>query len=281
MEIFQYDFMKKAFLVALVLSFIVPSIGFVLVLRRRSMLPDSLSHVSLAGVVLGILFGMSPTVGALIACIIAVLMIELLSERMPKYSEITIAILSSVGVGLAGVLAGKVSGNTNFENYLFGSIIVIADNEIGIIMVLALFVFLLFLLLYRELFLITFDKNRARMLGISVKWVNILFNIITAVTVSIASRAIGALVVSSLMILPVACSMELERSYQWTTVFSIGFGALFSVVGLFLSYYLDIKPGGSIALTGAICLCFIIIIKTIKIGYCGRRYHYGSETRDD
>ncbi len=124
--LFQYDFMRKAFIVGILLAVIVPCIGIIVVLRRLSMTGDALSHTSLAGVAIGLILGVNPVLGASVACIIAAFGIEYIRKRFPKYSEISIAVVMSAGVGLAGVLSGFVHNTANFNNFLFGSIV---DNS--------------------------------------------------------------------------------------------------------------------------------------------------------
>ncbi len=119
----------------------------------------------------------------------------------------------------------------------------------------------LVILLYKELFYISFDERAARIAGVPVKLVNFIFTLLTALTISIASRTVGALVVSSLLVIPVACGMQLGRSYKKTLLYSILFAVLFTIMGLFLSYYGRLKPGGTIVLTGVVCFIFIIVIK--------------------
>jgi len=113
------------------------------------------------------------------------------------------------------------------------------------------------------LFFITFDENSARLAGIPVKTINFIFTVLTAITVSIASRTVGALIVSSLMVVPVACAMQFGKSYKQTILFSIGFAVLFTVSGLFLSFYAGVKPGGTIVLLGVIFLLVILTMKKI------------------
>lgn len=106
-----------------------------------------------------------------------------------------------------------------------------------------------------------FDEEGARMVGIPIKSVNLIFTILTAFTVSIAARTVGALIVSSMMVIPVACSMKYAKSYKQTVLFSILFALIFTIIGLNLSYYLGLKPGGTIVLSGVVFLIITIIIK--------------------
>ncbi|MDF2568062.1 MAG: hypothetical protein K0R90_1518 [Oscillospiraceae bacterium] len=263
MEILQYDFMRRAFIVGILLAAIIPCIGIIVVLKRLSMIGDALSHSSLAGVAAGLIMGINPILGAVVACIIAALGIEAIRKKIPKFSEMSIAIIMSAGIGLAGVLSGFVKNAANFNSFLFGSIVAINDFEMILVACISCAVMLAFVLLYKELFYIAFDERAARLAGVPVKIVNFIFTILTAVTVSVAARTVGALIVSSLMVVPVACAMQFGKSYKQTVIYSICFAIFFMTTGLFVAYYARLKPGGTIVLIGVICLVLILIGKKI------------------
>lgn len=261
LDIFQYEFMQKAFLVGILLAVIIPLIGVIVVLKRLSMIGDALSHTSLAGVALGLVLGINPIVGAVLVCVAAAFSIEAIRRRLPKYAEISISIIMSVGIGLASVLSGFVEDGAAFNSFLFGSIVAITDTEVVLVVIVTAIVVVTFLLLYKELMFITYDEQGAILAGIPVKKINFIITLLTAITVSVAARSVGALIVSSLMVIPVACAMQLANSYKKTVIFSVLFALLFTVVGLFLSYYFNLKPGGTIVLTGVVVLIPLMIWK--------------------
>lgn len=262
--IFEYDFMRRAFLTGILLAVIVPCIGVVIVLRRLSMIGDALSHTSLAGVAIGLIAGFNPILGAICACLIASLGIEGIRKRIPKYSEISIAVVMSAGIGLAGVLSGFVQSAQSFDSFLFGSIVAISDFEMWLVVAVSVCVLVVFLLLYRELFFLAFDEQGARLAGVPVRAVNFVFTLLTAVTVSVAARTVGSLIVSSLMVVPVACAMQCAKSYRQTVLYSAGFGLLFTVSGLTAAYYAGLKPGGTIVLIGVFVLLLILGFKRVR-----------------
>jgi len=261
MAIFEYDFMRRAFAAGILLALIIPCIGIIVVLKRLSMIGDALSHTSLAGVAAGLIMGINPILGAVVTCIISAFGIELIRKKIPKYAEMSIAIVMSAGIGLAGVFSGFVKNAANFNSFLFGSIVAISNFELIMVISISLVVMLTFIFLYKELFYVAFDEQAAKLAGVPVKTVNFIFTILTAGTVSIAARTVGALIVSSLMVVPVACAMQIGKSYKQTLIFSIIFALLFTVLGLFLSYYANLKPGGTIVLTGVVSLMLILVIK--------------------
>lgn len=267
MEILQYDFMRRAFIVGILLAIIIPCIGIIVVLKRLSMIGDALSHTSLAGVAAGLIMGINPILGAVAACIAASLGIEAIRKKIPKFSEMSIAIVMSAGIGLAGVLSGFVKNAASFNSFLFGSIVAISDFEMTLVVCISCAVMLAFILLYKELFYIALDERAARLAGIPVKVINFIFTILTAVTISIAARTVGALIVSSMMVVPVACAMQFCKSYKQTVISSVCFAVIFTVAGLFVSYHMRLKPGGTIVLLGVLCLVLMLIIKKVSSGF--------------
>lgn len=272
-SIFEYPFMQRAFLVGILLALIIPCVGIVIVLKRLSTIGDALSHTSLAGVAAGLLFNINPVLGATAACVAAAFGIEAIRKKLPRYAEMSIAIILSAGVGLAGVLSGFVRSAASFNSFLFGSIVAISDGELYTVAVVSGIIVLAFLFLYKELFYLALDERAARMSGIPVGIINSVFTVLIAVTVSIAARTVGALIVSSMMVVPVACGMQLGRSYKQTVLWSIAFAEGFTVGGLFLSYYVGLKPGGTIVLLGVACLLLLLILKPLfaRLGRAGRK----------
>jgi len=272
--ILEYDFMRRAFVVGILLAIIIPCIGIIVVLKRLSLTGDALSHSSLAGVAAGLILGINPIVGAMAACIAAALGIEAIRKKIPKFSEMSIAIIMSAGIGLAGVLSGFVKNAANFNSFLFGSIVAISDFEMTLVVFISCAVLLAFILLYKELFYIALDERAARLAGVPVKSINFIFTILTAVTVSVAARTVGALIVSSLMVVPVACAMQLSKSYKQTVVCSACFAVFFTVIGLFAAYYARLRPGATIVLIGVLCLVIILLLKNILSKFSGTKLRY-------
>ena len=248
MRIFEYLFMQRAFVVGILLAAVVPCVGMVVVCKRLSMIGDALSHTSLAGVAAGLLLGVNPVAGAAAACVAASFGIEAIRRKLPRYSEMSISIIMSAGIGLAGVLSGFVKNSANFNSFLFGSIVAISDAEMISVIVVSVVVLALFLLLYKELFYISLDERSARLAGVPVGIVNFIFTIMIAVTVSVAARTVGALMVSSMMVVPVACAMQLGKNFKQTVWYAVGLNVLFMIIGLFAAFYLGLKPGGTIVL---------------------------------
>lgn len=265
LDIFEYAFMQKAFFVGLLIAIITPSIGLIVILKRLSMIGDALSHNALAGVTMGLAFGFNPILGAVLFSITAAFSIEKIRKVFPKYSELAIAIILAAGIGVAGILSGFVKNSANLNSFLFGSIVAITDFELYMVVGLSTVVMLSFILLYKELFYMTFDEESARLAGIPIKAVDFIFTLLTAITISVSARTVGALVVSSLMVLPVATAMQFGKSYKQTVVYSISIAVLCMIIGLYISYYAGLKPGGTIVIVGVFVLLLSLLYNhTIK-----------------
>ena len=263
MEIFEYAFMRRAFIVGILLAAVIPCIGLVIVCKRLSMIGDALSHTSLAGVAAGLILGLNPVLTAAAACVVAAIGIEAIRRKIPRFSEMSIAVIMSAGIGLAGVLSGFVKNAANFNSFLFGSIVAISNGELYLVIAVSMAVLLMFLLMYKELFYVSLDEQSARLAGVPVKAVNFLFTVLIAVTVSVAARTVGALIVSSMMVVPVACAMQFGTSYRQTLILAVVLDILFMITGLFAAYYLGLKPGGTIVLVGVLVLILVFVGKRI------------------
>lgn len=264
LEIFQYEFMQKAFIVGILISIITPCIGTVVVLKRLSMIGDSISHSSLAGVTAGLVAGINPILGAVTFSVIAALLIERVRKVFVGYSEIAIAIITSAGIGLAGVLSGFVKSNVTLSSFLFGSIVAISNFELYMVIILSIVVITTWVFLYKELFYIIFDEESARLAGVPTGVINFIFTLLIAITISISSRTVGILMISSLMVIPVASAMQVAKSYKQTTVISVLIAVFSTLTGLFISYYANFKPGGTIVLVNVLILFIILMYKKVS-----------------
>ena len=262
MEMFKYAFMQRAFIVGILLAAVIPCIGIVVVCKRLSMIGDALSHTSLAGVAIGLILGINPVFTASVTCVLAALGMEGIRRKLPRFSEMSIAITMSAGIGLQ-CIAGFVKNTANFNSFLFGSIVAISNEELYLVVSICMAVLLLFILFYKELFYISLDEKSARLAGVPVKMVNFLFTVLIAVTVSVAARTVGALIVSSMMVVPVACAIQLGKSYHQTVLLAVILDVVFMIIGLSAAYYLGLKPGGTIVLVGVVFLIVVLIVKNM------------------
>lgn len=255
MEIFQYEFMHHAFLAGIIIGVICPVVGLFVALRRMSMIADALSHVCLAGVAAGLLTGSNPIIAASVFAVAGGLGIEKLREKFKTYSEISIAITLSMGIALGAILLDLGKGyNANFMSYLFGSIVAINHTDVIIIAIAGSLILGIIFLLKKELFFISFDEEGARIAGLQVKAITITFTVLTALTIAVAIRVVGILLVSSLIVLPVAAAIRVAKSFRGALVLAICLAELAVIVGLFASFYINLAPGGAIVMTSVLLL---------------------------
>lgn len=264
MEILQYSYMVKALIVGFVISIIIPFMGIVVVNKKMSVVGDALSHVALSGVIIGLITSYSPVLMSIITCLIAALLIEFIRKRFPSYQEMATAIIMSTGIGLASILSGFVKVSANFESFLFGSIIAITDLEFYTIICIGIIVFFTFVFLYRDLMHISFDETSARLCGVNINRVNVIFMVLMAITISVSARTVGILIISSIMVVPVACAMRFQVGYLKTIIYSVLFGIFFTISGLVISFYVGLKPGGTIVLIGVLTLITLLIVQNGK-----------------
>lgn len=248
LDMFQYAFMQRAFAAGIVLGIAIPLVGLTVVLRRLSMIGDALGHASLAGVAAGLIGGINPVAGATVACVAAALSIEAVRRRLPGRADLAVAVIMAAGIGLAGVLSGFVPNSASFSSFLFGSIVTVGDVELYTVLGVGAVVVLFCIGLSKELFWVALDERAARLAGVRVGAVDFAFVLVCALTVSIASRTVGSLIVSSMMTVPVACALSVARSWRQAAVVAAAVGALSAAAGLVASFQLGLKPGGTIVL---------------------------------
>lgn len=263
----QFEYMQRALLAGFLLSVIIPMIGVVMVSRKTSMIGDALSHVSLAGVGLGLILAIEPLAGAIGICIFAGLLIELFRKRFPQYGDMATAVIMSIGLGLASILSDLAPGGNSFESYLFGSISSVTPADLKLIIIVSILVVFASLALYASLMDLSIDTEMARISGVKVRFTNIVFTIFSAITVAIACKIIGALLVSSLLVLPVATSLLLTRSYAQTYRLSILLGVIYTLSGITLSFYFDLRPGGTIVLCAVAGMLILALISKVRKVY--------------
>ena len=271
LDMFQYAFMQRAFAAGIVLGAVVPLVGVVVVLKRLSMIGDALSHASLAGVAAGLIAGANPVAGAGAACVLSAFCIEGIRKRLEGHADLAIAIIMAAGIGLAGVLSGFVPNSSTFSSFLFGSIVTVDDAELYGALAVGAAVLTFCLVFSRELFWVTLDERAARLAGVRVGAVNAAFILICALTVSIASRTVGALIVSAMMTVPVACALAVARSWRQTCTVACLVGVVSAAAGLVASYEFGLKPGGTIVLLEIAVLVALFCARAVAARVARRR----------
>ncbi|MBT2383539.1 metal ABC transporter permease [Streptomyces sp. ISL-11] len=250
MDILEPAFMQRALLAALLVGLTAPAIGTYLVQRRQALMGDGIGHVALTGVGLGFLLNTSPVWIATAVCVVGAVVMELIRSYGKARGDIALAMLFYGGMA-GGVMLTSLSdagSNANLVSYLFGSITTVSEQDMTAICVLAAFVILVTIGLRRQLFAICQDEEFARVTGLPVRLLNLLVAITAAVTVTVAMRVVGLLLVSALMVIPVAASQAISRSFATTFALAMGIGVVVAVSGTATSYYVDVPSGATIVL---------------------------------
>ena len=260
----QYSFMIRTLLVSLMISIIIPLIGIVIVNRGTSMMGDALSHVSLAGVALGLILSINPLIGAVFACVIGAFSIEKIRKKFPQFGDMATAIITSMGLGLAALLSDFSPGGSSFDAYLFGSIASVSKTDLIIVLITFILVLAISLIYYFGLLSIAVDPQLAKMNGVNVRRINSIFTLLSALTIALSAKIIGALMVTSLIVLPVASSLLISKSYKATFLNTLVLGVLYTLSGVVLSYYFDLKPGGAIVVIASLGMLVCLLISKLK-----------------
>ncbi|MEU7135327.1 metal ABC transporter permease [Streptomyces sp. NPDC046261] len=250
MEILELAFMQRALLAALLVGVTAPAIGIYLVQRRQALMGDGIGHVALTGVGLGFLLNTSPVWMATAVCVVGAVAMELIRSYGRARGDIALAMLFYGGMA-GGVMLMSLSpggSNANLTSYLFGSITTVSQEDIVAICLLAAFVILTTVGLRKQLFAICQDEEFARVTGLPVRLLNLLVAVTAAVTVTVAMRVVGLLLVSALMVIPVAASQQIARSFAATFAMAVAVGVLVTLSGTVTSYYADVPSGATIVL---------------------------------
>jgi zinc transport system permease protein len=249
-ELLRYDFMVRALIAAVLVGATAPTVGVHLVQRRLALIGDGLGHVALAGVAIGVLTESTPVLTALVVAVIGAVSIELIRSRGRTGADIALAVLFYGGIAAGVVLLSRASEGTpaNVNQYLFGAITTTTTGDLVTFVVLAIGVLVVTLGLGRYLFAVSNDEEYAVATGLPVVALNVGLAVVTAVTVVVSMRVVGLLLISALMIVPVASAQALARSFRTTLVLAVVIGIVASVAGVVTSYYQDTPSGGTIVL---------------------------------
>jgi zinc transport system permease protein len=252
----DYEFMQRALVAAALVGATAPAIGIFLVQRGLSLMGDGIGHVAFAGVAAGLLFATSPVLSAMVAAAAAGIVLELLRERGRMGGDIALALIFYGGIAAGALLTYLAGASNRVLEYLFGSVLLVTPTDVGLIAITSALVLALVFGLRKQLFAVCYDEEAARASGLRVRGLNMLIAVLAAVTVAVTMRVVGILLVSAMLVLPVAASQQLARSFHTTMVSASVLGVGLSVGGLLLAFYADVAPGASIVLSAIAAYVF-------------------------
>lgn len=261
-SLLDFDFMRRALVAAALVGLIAPLIGVFLVQRRLALLGDGMGHVALTGVGLAFLLGTAPIPTAMATAVVGAFLIEFIRYRSRTAGDVALALLFYGGIA-GGVMFASLApgrGTAALNSYLFGSLSTVAEGDLVALGVLCLLVIVVIAILGRELFAVSLDPDIAAVQGIRVRAMSTLMAILAAVVVVVGMRVVGLLLVSAIMIVPVAAAQQVTRSFRGTAILAIVLGLVASVAGLVGSFYVEVPPGPTIVLVALLCFAVLAAI---------------------
>jgi len=261
LDLFQYDFMIRAFIAGVAVALVAPTIGTFLVVRRYSLMADTLAHVSLVGVAIGLVTKTQPVLIAIIAAIIAAIGIEKLRGTKRVFGESILALFLSGSLAIASVIISAAGGfNMSLLNFLFGSITTVTQLDVFVITAMSLIILLTIIIFFNKFFLVSFDEELARTDGIRAKAYSTLLVVLAAVTVALSMRIVGVLLIGALMVIPVITAIQFSRGFRATILLSVAISLIAVVVGLLVSYYFSLASGGTIVVVALLLFLLSIVL---------------------
>lgn len=279
MDILHYDFMQRALAAGLVTAVVCPLIGMFVVVRRQALIGDGLGHIAFAGVMGGYLLGVYPTAAAAVVTMLGAGAIEFVRRRHTHHADTALALMFYTGIALAVIFSSMArTPGTNLLGVLFGSILTVTVQDLVLIAFCGCLVAAAVVLFFDRLVLVTFDEDIAHVAGINTRLVSLLLSLLTALVVVVGMRVVGILLVSALMVVPVAAAHLLRRGFRATLAWAVAFSVLAVAGGLTLSFYLDIAPGGTIVIT-AVAVYLAVLLAAGRGATAGAGRNSGTVVR--
>lgn len=263
-EMLQYTFIQRALVVGVLVSLCAALLGVSLVLKRYSMIGDGLSHVGFGILTIAVAFGLAP-LPITIPCVVifAILLLKIGNNKKIK-SDSAIALISSSALAIGVAITSLTTGmNTDVCNFMFGSILAMSKEDVYLSIIVSIVVLILFVIYYRKLFIVTFDEEFAKAIGLNTNWYTNLIAVLTAVVIVIGMRMMGTMLISSIIIFPALISMRLFKTFKSVIISSGIISIITFLLGLYLSYVYKISTGATIVIVNLILFIIFYIIEKI------------------
>lgn len=261
----HYTFIQRAYLAGSFIAALCAMLGLFLVLRKLSLIGDGLSHVSFGAIALGLFFGVYPFYVAVPTVLLASYLILKLSERAQMYGDAAIGIVSSLSIAGGVILVSLGRGfNVDLFSYLFGDVLAISGREVLLSLGLSLCVLAVIVMLYYDLFSVTFDEEYARVSGIRASRINLMLISLTAVTVVLAVKVVGILLVSALLILPAVTALQVARGFRAAMSIAVSSAVVSVLGGITVSFFLDLPPGATIVMVNIVIFSGALLLRRFR-----------------
>ena len=265
LEMFTYPFILRAFLVGILVALCAALLGVPLVLKRYAMIGDGLSHVSFGALAVAVACGWAPLPVSIPVVIVAALCLLRMTEKSRLGADAAIAVTSASALAIGVIATSLTTGlTTDVDSYMFGSILAMDGTDVALSIVLAVFVLAMFVLCYHSLFAITFDENFSRATGVPVGFYNTLLSVLTALTIVLGMRLMGAMLISSLVIFPALSAMRLFKSFRGVVIASAVISVVSFCIGLTASYLISTPVGASVVVVNLAVFLTCCLIAKLK-----------------
>ena len=264
-EMLSYPFMTRAFLVGSLVALCSALLGVSLVLKRYSMIGDGLSHVGFGAMANAAEMNAAPLTVAIPVVIVAAILLLRISGNAKIKGDAAIALISTTSLAVGVMVISLTTGmNTDVYNYMFGSILAMSAEDVKLSLVLSVFVLILFIVFYHKIFAITFDETFARATGVKAGVYNTLIAVLTAVTIVLGMRMMGALLISSLIIFPALTSMRVCRTFKSVIINAAVISVVCLIAGVTLSYVAATPAGASVVLANLVMMVLYTVVGAVK-----------------
>ncbi len=260
MEIFEYEFMQRAFLAGMLIAVLASVSGTFIVLKRYSLMSETLAHSALVGVAVGLVAGFNPLWMAVIIAILSAWLIEYLRTSFSLYSDSILAIMLSGSLAIAVIIVSLGGAfNNSLFSYLFGSILSVSEEDVWTIVIFGSIALTLLLVFSKELYFIAYDEEVAKVSGVKVKLLNFLLVTVVAIIIALSIRVVGSLLIGALMVIPTVSALQYRVGFSHTVLISLFFALASVVSGITLSFYFSLPSGATIVL----CVLLIFVVSLI------------------
>lgn len=262
---FSYGFLVRAAVVGVLVALCSSLLGVSLVLKRYSMIGDGLSHVGFGALAIATVMGAAPLAVAVPVVVAAAFLLLRISENSKLHGDAAIALISTSALAIGVVAVSMADGvNTDINNYLFGSILAMSDSDVELSVLLSAAVLILFIVFFNRIFSVTFDESFAKATGTRANIYNMLIALLTAITIVLGMRMMGALLISSLIIFPPLTAMRICKKFRSVTIFSAVLAVICFFIGLFVSFVFNTPTGASVVIMNIIAFLICLIISKVK-----------------
>ncbi|MDR0734168.1 MAG: metal ABC transporter permease [Elusimicrobiota bacterium] len=261
-EFLSFSFVQRALAAGVLIAVITAILGTFLVLKRLSLIGDSLSHVALSGVALGLITNTSPVFVAVPVVMAGSLLVFKITEHAKIYTDSALGIVSACGISLGLILTSLAGGfNVDLMSFLFGSILTVSTSELWLAFTLAAAAFVIIYIFYNDLIAVVFDENFAKTAGVNTKRINTILVLISAVAIVAALKVVGIMLVSAMLIIPPCAALQLATNFKRALALACGFSVISVIFGIYFSFIFNIPSGAAIIVLNVLILAFCVLIK--------------------